>query len=316
MAEIMTEKRLVDEKSLKALQQIVATAVKHLATNVIITKTDQAASNNCTACFQFDNGSSKNYVTVDVTFDALSALVQKQAKSKLNSSAIFPVFLKTLKVNCEVIIAAEMLQFKRFVIDSNPPVADSELKINVPDNFLDTEIENYSEARGAVGLSPLPEIDDTRPISTADFSLRKINPMRAKIESEPHKTEQEKTSTHKSVLVIDDDGDQRAILTRVLELAGYMVESAADGIDGMLSAVRYLPDLVLVDYMMPELDGFETIRRIRQTKETTSIPIIVLTAYPDSEVEFKLLDAGANDFCSKSISKKVLLKRMEKLLEG
>ncbi len=115
------------------------------------------------------------------------------------------------------------------------------------------------------------------------------------------------------ILVIDDDPDQRAILGKVFEMAGYQVSSAADGIDGIVSAVQNLPELILVDLMMPDVDGRETIRRLRENPSTKEIPIVALTAYPDSEVEYDLLDAGANDFCPKSVSKKVLLKRVEKL---
>ena len=114
-------------------------------------------------------------------------------------------------------------------------------------------------------------------------------------------------------MVIDDDPDQRAILGKVFEMAGYQVSSAADGIDGIVSAVQNLPELILVDLMMPDVDGRETIRRLRENPSTKEIPIVALTAYPDSEVEYDLLDAGANDFCPKSVSKKVLLKRVEKL---
>lgn len=117
------------------------------------------------------------------------------------------------------------------------------------------------------------------------------------------------------LLVIDDDPDQRAILRRVFELAGYSVEVAADGIDGIVSAVRLVPELIIVDFMMPELDGRETIRRLKQGATTREIPVVALTAYADPEVELGLLQAGADDFCPKSVSKQVLLKRIERLVE-
>ncbi len=116
------------------------------------------------------------------------------------------------------------------------------------------------------------------------------------------------------LLVIDDDPDQRAILRRVFELAGYSVEVAADGIDGIVSAVRLVPEVIIVDFMMPELDGRETIRRLKQGATTKEIPIVALTAYADPEVELGLLQAGADDFCPKSVSKQVLLKRIERLV--
>jgi CheY-like chemotaxis protein len=125
-----------------------------------------------------------------------------------------------------------------------------------------------------------------------------------KVESEPVKR----------VLVIDDDPDQRAILGKVFQLAGFSVSSAADGIDGIVAASNDHPQIIIVDLMMPNMDGRETIRRLRENSTTKSVPIVALTAYPDPEVEYDLLDAGADDFCPKSVSKKVLLKRVERLM--
>lgn len=119
-----------------------------------------------------------------------------------------------------------------------------------------------------------------------------------------------------TLLVIDDDADQRSILRRVFEIAGYRVEVAADGIDGIISAARLSPGLIIVDFMMPELDGRETIRRLKSGPTTKSIPIVALTAYADPDVELGLLQAGADDFCPKSVSKQVLLKRVERLVKA
>lgn len=116
------------------------------------------------------------------------------------------------------------------------------------------------------------------------------------------------------LLIIDDDADQRTILRKVFELAGYAVEVAADGIDGIVSANRLQPDLIIVDFMMPDLDGRETIRRLKKGPTTGDIPVVALTAYANPDVEYGLLKAGADDFCAKSVSKKVLLKRIERLL--
>lgn len=116
------------------------------------------------------------------------------------------------------------------------------------------------------------------------------------------------------LLIIDDDPDQREILQRVLELEGYRVVVASDGIDGIVCANRQKPDLIIVDFMMPDLDGRETVLRLKQNASLDEVPIVVLTAYPDSEVEFSLLEAGADDFLSKATAKKVLLKRISRLL--
>ena len=116
------------------------------------------------------------------------------------------------------------------------------------------------------------------------------------------------------LLVIDDDDDQRSILRRVFELAGYRVEVAANGMDGIVSAARLSPQLIIVDFMMPDMDGKETVRRLRASPTTADTPIMALTAFGDPDIEYGLLEAGADDFCPKSITKKVLLKRVDRLL--
>ena len=142
-----------------------------------------------------------------------------------------------------------------------------------------------------------------------DPETKKIAPLPEKKQA---KSEEEGRAL---LLVIDDDADQRSILRRVFEIAGYRVEVAADGIDGIVSAVRLEPELIIVDFMMPELDGRETIRRLKSGPTTGTIPIVALTAYADPDVELGLLQAGADDFCPKSVSKQVLLKRVERLVE-
>ena len=67
--------------------------------------------------------------------------------------------------------------------------------------------------------------------------------------------------------------------------------------------------------MMPDMDGYQAVKKLRSNEKTKNVPVVVLTAYADSEVECNFLEAGANDFCSKSISKQVLLTRVEKLLD-
>lgn len=151
-----------------------------------------------------------------------------------------------------------------------------------------------------------------------DFTLRDEEESIASVVEEaktkPETVEEPKTSAIATLLVIDDDPDQRSILRKVFELEGYKVETASDGVDGIVSANRVHPTVIIVDFMMPELDGRETIQRLKGSPATSTIPIVALTAYADPDVEYGLLKAGADDFCAKSVSKKVLLRRVERLL--
>jgi PAS domain S-box-containing protein len=101
------------------------------------------------------------------------------------------------------------------------------------------------------------------------------------------------------VLIVEDDGDTRALLRRALEQAGMHVEEAADGREGLDRVRACLPDLVLLDLMMPEIDGFEFLRRLRSNSATESVPVIVLTAKALTEAETRELEAATLEVLSK-----------------
>ncbi len=116
------------------------------------------------------------------------------------------------------------------------------------------------------------------------------------------------------LLVVEDDPDQRSILEMVLKSANYDVAIASDGAEGLEAIKRDIPDLIVTDLMMPNMDGAELVSRIRLDNRYKSIPVLVLTVVSDSEKEYSLLDLGADDYCEKTIQRKLLLKRIEALL--
>jgi diguanylate cyclase (GGDEF)-like protein len=115
----------------------------------------------------------------------------------------------------------------------------------------------------------------------------------------------------KSILVVDDDRNLRKIIATNLELAGYDVELAANGEEALATLDRFSPDLVILDVMMPAMDGYEVARRIRNHPINARVPIIMLTA--KSEVEDKLsgFDAGADDYMTKPFGPQELLARVK-----
>jgi CheY-like chemotaxis protein len=117
------------------------------------------------------------------------------------------------------------------------------------------------------------------------------------------------------VLVVEDDPDQRSILEVLLRSSGYEIISAGNGCEALDLLARELPDLMVTDLMMPKMDGAELISRVRADARTRKLPILVLTVLSDSEKEYALLDVGADDYCEKTIQRKVLLKRIEKLVQ-
>jgi DNA-binding response OmpR family regulator len=117
--------------------------------------------------------------------------------------------------------------------------------------------------------------------------------------------------TRGRVLVIDDDGDVRALVVGLLERAGYEVNEASDGRDGLRAVFSDRPDLVLLDVTMPGLDGWGTLERIR---ELTDVPVLMVTARSDELEKVRGLKAGADDYLTKPFGRQELLARVEALL--
>lgn len=117
--------------------------------------------------------------------------------------------------------------------------------------------------------------------------------------------------TRGRVLVIDDDADVRALVVGLLERAGYEVNEASDGRDGLRAVFSDRPDLVLLDVTMPGLDGWGTLERIR---ELTDVPVLMVTARSDELEKVRGLKAGADDYLTKPFGRQELLARVEALL--
>jgi two-component system, OmpR family, phosphate regulon response regulator PhoB len=115
------------------------------------------------------------------------------------------------------------------------------------------------------------------------------------------------------VLVIEDDRSLAEVLSYNLKAAGYDVLVATDGQDGLLRAETKLPDLVVLDLMLPVVDGLAVCRRLRASAATREIPIIMLTAKAEESDEIVGFSLGADDYVTKPFSVKVLLERIKAL---
>ncbi|HSQ19042.1 MAG TPA: response regulator [Blastocatellia bacterium] len=104
----------------------------------------------------------------------------------------------------------------------------------------------------------------------------------------------------KKVLVVEDHHDTSFLLCRLLKMEGYDVEHAIDGMVGYNSASSAPPDLIVTDIQMPRMDGIEMIKRIRECKDCTRIPIIVMSAYGQRRIT-DALEAGADGIIEKPI---------------
>ena len=112
------------------------------------------------------------------------------------------------------------------------------------------------------------------------------------------------------ILVVDDDKDIVEILKYNLKNSGYSVKSANNGIEAIKKAKKFLPDVILMDVMMPEMSGIEACSEIKEINELSNTIIIFLSARNEDYTQISAYDAGADDYISKPIKPKVLLKKI------
>lgn len=117
-----------------------------------------------------------------------------------------------------------------------------------------------------------------------------------------------------TILVVEDEEDIRELLAFNLETEGYKVLRAGRGDEGLKLAETQNPDLLVLDVMLPGLDGFQVTRRLKQRKDTRSLPILMLTAKSQEADMVAGLELGADDYVTKPFSPKVLVARVRSLL--
>jgi two-component system response regulator RpfG len=123
-------------------------------------------------------------------------------------------------------------------------------------------------------------------------------------------------SARNTVMVVDDQSTGRAILEQVVRSLDerVMVEGFARPVDAVVWATRHIADLVLVDYMMPEMDGIEFVKRLRALPGYEHVPIVMVTVHDDRKVRYAALDAGITDFLTKPVDARECLARCRNLL--
>ncbi|MFC2131030.1 PleD family two-component system response regulator [Bacteroidota bacterium] len=115
------------------------------------------------------------------------------------------------------------------------------------------------------------------------------------------------------ILVVDDNKITTKLLRRYLEANGYDAKEAYDGIECLESTEDKLPDAIVLDVMMPRLDGYETVSRLRSQAKTKLVPVVIVTALNDVANQIKSIEAGADDFLSKPIEEKLLIAKVKLL---
>jgi putative two-component system response regulator len=117
------------------------------------------------------------------------------------------------------------------------------------------------------------------------------------------------------ILLVDDEASNRKMMAGLMEHYGYIYETAENGIEALTKCGDFQPDLVLMDILMPGLDGLEAIKRLKNNPATKNIPVVLVTALDDRESRIKGLEAGASDYLSKPIDRSELIVRVRNLLK-
>ena len=120
-----------------------------------------------------------------------------------------------------------------------------------------------------------------------------------------------KTST--KILIVDDDPDIIEILNYNLSNEGYNVKSAVNGIEALKKAKKFIPDIILLDVMMPEMDGIEACSNLREIESLSKSMIIFLSARGEDFTQIAAFDAGADDYINKPVKPKILLKKISSI---
>ena len=120
-----------------------------------------------------------------------------------------------------------------------------------------------------------------------------------------------KASEKHSVLIVEDSATLRHMVTLALEERGYHISQAADGVSALHALAENLPDAIILDLNLPDIDGFEVCRRIKTDPKTHNIPVLVMTSLEQSGFEIMAIEAGADDFIAKPVDPLVLDARIQ-----
>ncbi|HNE06480.1 MAG TPA: response regulator, partial [Anaerolineales bacterium] len=116
-----------------------------------------------------------------------------------------------------------------------------------------------------------------------------------------------------TILIVDDEPSGQQVVESILQDQGYVMEFASTGKEAIKKAGELKPDLILLDIMLPEIDGIQVCQTLRKTTELAKIPIVMLTALSDRDIRIASLDAGADDFISKPFDRAELRARVRSI---
>ncbi|MEZ0238240.1 MAG: response regulator [Methylophilaceae bacterium] len=116
------------------------------------------------------------------------------------------------------------------------------------------------------------------------------------------------------ILIVDDDARNVRVLEAMLHADGHATLTAGNGLQALQIATRETPDMILLDVMMPDMNGFEVVEKLKGHAATRNIPIVMITALDDRESRLYALQAGADEFISKPVDRTELSARVKSIL--
>lgn len=125
----------------------------------------------------------------------------------------------------------------------------------------------------------------------------------------------ERTPEKKKIMIVDDDPDALAMMEKILSNEGYELIKVSNATEVGLKAAQMNPDLILLDFLMPELDGFQVCRALRESEITMDTPIMAVTCLTKEEDIERIFEAGADDYLAKPFKVEQLLEKTSELLK-
>jgi CheY-like chemotaxis protein len=116
------------------------------------------------------------------------------------------------------------------------------------------------------------------------------------------------------ILVVDDSPTIVAMLTQILKSNGYDVRSAGDGEEALDVVEEFTPDLIFLDYQMPNMNGLETCRELKKDPELQDVPVVILTGEASPQMKMHFLEVGVDDYLNKPVNPKELLQAVKEII--
>jgi CheY-like chemotaxis protein len=124
------------------------------------------------------------------------------------------------------------------------------------------------------------------------------------------------TSNNKTILIIDDSTTNIVLLQAVLNNKGYLIETALNVKDALSIVSKKNPDLILLDLLMPRINGYDFLKEIKENDKTCNIPVIIVSALTDQENIQRSMELGANEFITKPVDIQKLLEMVASILQN